>query len=136
MGQQDVLARLRHRTVHRRHHENRTVHLSSSSDHILHIVSVSGTVHVGVVTILRFVLHMRRIDGNSTSSLFGRFIDLVVRRKFGQVLLSKNLCNRSGQRRFPVVYVPNRSNVAVRLLSLVRNTADRCKGRKNAATSN
>ena len=51
--QQDVLARLRHRTVHRRHHQDRAVHLRRARDHVLHVVGMPGAVHVRVVALVR-----------------------------------------------------------------------------------
>ena len=48
-----VLPRLRHRTVRRTHHQNRTVHLRRTRDHVLHIVRMTRTVNVRVVTICR-----------------------------------------------------------------------------------
>ena len=39
--QQDVLARLRHRAVDRRHHQDRAVHLRRARDHVLHVVGVA-----------------------------------------------------------------------------------------------
>ena len=136
MGEQNVLAGLRHRAVHSRNHQNGSVHLRSTRDHVLHIIGVAGAIDVGVVTVLRFVLHMRRVDGDSTSTLFGSFIDLIVCRKLGQILLGKNLRDSSGQSRLSVIDVSNRSDIAVRLLSLVRNTADRCKSGEDTATDN
>src|SRR6185503_48024 len=50
-GEQNVLARLRHRAVSGCHHQNRAVHLRRARDHVLHIVSVARTVNVGIVTI-------------------------------------------------------------------------------------
>src|SRR5690606_21339908 len=47
--QQNMLARLRHRTIRRRYHQNRTVHLRRTRDHVLHIVRMPRTVHVRVV---------------------------------------------------------------------------------------
>lgn len=83
MGEQDVLAGLGHRTVHSGHNQNGSIHLGSTRDHVLHIIGVAGAIDVGVVTVLRFVLHMRRVDGDSASTLFGSFIDLIVCRKLG-----------------------------------------------------
>src|ERR1041384_1175931 len=48
--QKDVLACLRHRPVCSCHHQDRTVHLRRTRDHVLHVVGVSGTVNVRVVT--------------------------------------------------------------------------------------
>ena len=47
--QQDVLPRLRHRPVRRRHHQDRAVHLRRARDHVLHVVGVPRAVHVRVV---------------------------------------------------------------------------------------
>ena len=60
--QQDVLPRLRHRPVRRRHHQDRPVHLRRPRDHVLHVVGVPRTVHVRVVPLLRLVLHVARRD--------------------------------------------------------------------------
>ena len=40
-GEQDVLARLRHRAVGRRDHEDRAVHLRRAGDHVLDVVGVA-----------------------------------------------------------------------------------------------
>src|SRR5260221_659043 len=58
--QQHVLPRLRHRPVHRAHHENPAVHLRGPRDHVLDVVGVPRAVHVRVVPIRRAVLHVRR----------------------------------------------------------------------------
>ena len=55
-GKQDVLARLRHRAVHRGDHQDRAVHLRGAGDHVLHVVGVSWAVDVRVVTIGCLVL--------------------------------------------------------------------------------
>jgi len=44
----------------------RTVHLRSARNHVLDIVSVAGTVDVGVMPLGRLVLHMRGVDGDFT----------------------------------------------------------------------
>jgi hypothetical protein len=41
-GEQDVLARLRHRAVGRGDHEDRAVHLRGARDHVLDVVGVPG----------------------------------------------------------------------------------------------
>ena len=48
-GEQDVLARLGHRPVGRGDHQNRAVHLGGAGDHVLDVVGVARTVHVGIV---------------------------------------------------------------------------------------
>jgi hypothetical protein len=41
-GEQDVLARLRHRAVGGRDHQDRAVHLGGARDHVLDVVGVPG----------------------------------------------------------------------------------------------
>src|SRR5581483_2401595 len=74
---QDVLPRLRHRAVGRRDHEDRAVHLRGARDHVLDVVGVTGAVDVRVVTVLRLVLHVRRVDRDAALPLFRRLVDLV-----------------------------------------------------------
>ena len=74
-----MLARLRHRAVRRRHHQNRAVHLRRARDHVLHVVRVPRTVHVRVVPRSRLVLHVRRRNRDAARLLFRRLVDLVIR---------------------------------------------------------
>ena len=50
-GQQDVLARLGHRAVGGRDHQDRAVHLGGAGDHVLDVVGVARAVDVGVVAV-------------------------------------------------------------------------------------
>src|SRR5690606_12114996 len=117
-GQQNVLARLRHRTVGRRHHQNRTVHLRRTRDHVLHVVRVPRAVHVRVVPRLRLVLHVRRVDRDPTRLLLRRVVDLVVAPRLPTKLLREHRRDRRRQRRLAVVHVTNRPHVHVRLRTL------------------
>ena len=56
--QKNVLARLRHRTVRRRDHEDRAVHLRGARDHVLDVIGVARRVNVRVVPRSRLVLGM------------------------------------------------------------------------------
>ena len=51
--QQDVLARLRHRAVRGRAHQDRAVHLRRTGDHVLDVVRVPRAIHVRVVAVRR-----------------------------------------------------------------------------------
>src|SRR5690606_24351729 len=77
-GQQDVLASLRHGAVSSRADQDRAVHLGSTGDHVLHIVSVTRAVDVCVVTNRGVVLYVRGVDGDATSLFFRRVVDLIV----------------------------------------------------------
>ena len=116
--QQYVLARLRHRSVRRTHHQDRTVHLGRSRDHVLHVVRVPRTVYVRVVTVRTLVLHVRRRNRYPALALLRGIVNLVVRRNLTSVLLRHHLrqCRRQG--RLAMVNVTNRPDVYMRLRSL------------------
>ncbi len=82
-GQQHVLLGLRHRAVGGGHHQDRAVHLRRTGDHVLDVVGVTRGVDVGVVTLLRRVLDVRDVDGDTALTLFRRLVDLVERRTPG-----------------------------------------------------
>src|SRR5450631_4331785 len=114
--QQDVLARLRHRAVRGRHHQDRAVHLRRARDHVLDVVRVPGAVDVRVVPLLRLVLHVRDRDRDAALSLFGRLVDLVVRQELREALFRQHLGDRRRQRRLAVVDVTDRPDVQVGLV--------------------
>src|ERR1700751_4163035 len=58
--------------VRGRHSQNRAIHLRSTRDHVLHVVGVAGAIYVRVVTLVRLVLHVRRIDRDPARLLFRR----------------------------------------------------------------
>src|SRR5207247_11459345 len=74
-GEKDVLTGLRHRAISSRANQDRTVHLSSAGDHVLHIVSVTGAVDMRVVTLVGLVLNVSRIDGDAALLLLGSSVD-------------------------------------------------------------
>ncbi|EIW94272.1 hypothetical protein HMPREF1322_1798 [Porphyromonas gingivalis W50] len=53
-----MLASLRHRAVCSCYNDYSTVHLSSTGNHVLHIVGVTRTVYVSVVTISCLVFNV------------------------------------------------------------------------------
>src|SRR5262249_13245832 len=69
-------------------------------------------------TLVRRVLHVRRVDRDTPRLLLRRVVDLVVRLRRRQTLLRQNQRNRRRQRRLPVIHVPNRPNVHVRLAAI------------------
>ncbi len=117
-GEQDVLARLRHRTVGRRDDEDRAVHLRRAGDHVLDVVRVTGTVDVGVVTVLRLVLDVRGGDRDPAFLLLGRVVDLREGARFRASVLGQDRRDGSGQRRLAMVDVTDGPDVDVRLVAL------------------
>src|SRR5450830_1704826 len=114
-GQQDVFTGLGHRAVSSRAHQDSAVHLSGASDHVLHIVSVAGAVHVSVVAVGGFVLNVGGVDGDTAGLFFGRCVDLVVSLGFAAELGCQNGSDRSRQGGLAVVNVTDGADVHVRL---------------------
>src|SRR5207249_4097815 len=75
--EEDVLARLGHRTVGGRDDEDRAVHLRRAGDHVLDVVGVAGAVDVRVVALIRLVLDMGDRDGDAALLLFRSVVDRV-----------------------------------------------------------
>src|SRR5690606_17375502 len=93
------------------------VHLGGTGDHVLHVVRVTGAVHVRVVAALGLVLHVRDGDGDTALALLRGLVDVLERRERVEVrvLVVQNLGNRRGQRGFTVVDVTDGADVYVRL---------------------
>src|SRR3954454_6966890 len=117
-GEQDVLARLGHRAVRRRDHEDRAVHLRGARDHVLHVVGVTGTVDVRVVTVLRLVLDMGGRDRDAARLLLRRVVDLLEGPCLTAPLLRQDLGDRRGQGRLAMVDVTDGADVDMRLVPL------------------
>ena len=113
--QQNVLACLRHRTISRRYNQNRAVHLRRAGDHVLHIIRVTGTINVRIVTVRRLILNVRRRNRDATRTLLRCLVNLIIGLKLSAASLGHNLRNRRRQRRLAVVNMANRANVHVRL---------------------
>src|SRR3954447_18448158 len=116
--EQDVLAGLRHRAVGGRDHEDRAVHLGGARDHVLHVVGVTGAVDVGVVTVLRLVLNVRRSDRDPALLLLRSVVDLLEAHRLAADLLRQHLGDRRGKCGLTVVDVADGAYVDVRLIAL------------------
>ncbi len=104
---------LRHGAVSSGNNQDGTVHLSSTGDHILYIVSVPRAVNVCIVSGLGFIFNVGGINGNTTFSFFRSLIDVSVSfesgfaaRSFGQ-----DLGDGRSQGRLAMVNVTNGPNV-------------------------
>ena len=91
-AQQHVLLGLRHRPVHRRHHQYPRVHLRCPRYHVFHVVDVSRAVHVRVVPCLGLVLQGSGVDGDASGLFLGGLINFGVFYVLGLLLGSEILC--------------------------------------------
>src|ERR1019366_6050806 len=118
LHEQNVLAGLRHRAIGGRDDQDRPVHLGGTGDHVLDVVGVTGTVHVGVVTVLRLVLDVGSGDRDPAFLLLGRIVDLREGAGFRSSVLGQDGRYGSGQRRLAMVDVTDGPDVDVRLVAL------------------
>ena len=117
-GQKDVLFCLSHNTVCSSYYKDSSVHLCSTSDHVLYIVSMAWAVNVCIVSFLCLILNVCSRDCDTTLSLFRSFIDIF------EVLSSvsfysgrKYFCDSCGQSCFTMVNVADGTNVTMRFCS-------------------
>src|SRR5674476_239793 len=73
-----MLSRLRHWAVSCGDYQDCAIHLGSAGDHVLDIVSMSGAVYVGIMTMCGFILHMGCIDCDTTGFFFRGFVDICI----------------------------------------------------------
>ena len=109
-----MLVGLGHRTVRCGNHQNRTVHLSGTRYHVLHIVGVSRAVYVRIVAVGGLVLHVRGVDRDTALLLLGGVVDRVERTEFRQTLLGQNGRDSCGKGGLTVVNVTDGTDVHMR----------------------
>ena len=114
-----MLTGLGHGTVGGGHHENGTVHLCSTGDHVLDVVGVARAVHVGIVTLFSLIFHMGGSNGDAALFFFRCVVDLIVGNEFAAFLQAGNLGNGRGQCGFTMVDVTNGTNVDMRLCAFI-----------------
>ena len=113
-SEKDVLTCLRHRAVRSRNNEDSTVHLSSTSDHVLDVVSVARAVNVSIVTSCCLILNVCCVDRDTTSSLLRCAVDLGIILELSAANERKILCDSSCECGLTVVNVTNGADVYVR----------------------
>ena len=116
-GEQDVLTGLWHWAVGSSYNQDSTIHLCSTGDHVLNVVSMSWAVNVSVVSFCSLVLNVRSVDGDTTFSLFWSFIDVSVVFEFSLTFEGQSFGDSSSQSSFTVVNVTDGTNVNMWLVS-------------------
>ena len=108
-----MLTGLGHRAVSRGNNQDSAVHLSSTGDHVLDIVSMAGAVNVGIVAGLGVILNVSGVDGDAALSLLGSLINVGVVHILGLALKSQHLRDSGSQSSLAMVNVTNGTNVYV-----------------------
>ena len=72
-----MLSCLSHNTIGSSYNQDSAVHLGSTSNHVLNIVSMSWAVNVCIVSLLGLILNVSSRDGDTTLSLFWSLIDIL-----------------------------------------------------------
>ena len=107
-----MLAGLLQRAVGTGNDEDRSVHLSSTGDHVLHVVGVARAVDVRIVARRGLVLNVTGVDRDTSRLLFGGVVDLIVRHEVDRAVgQRKVLRDRGGQGGLTVVNVTDGTNV-------------------------
>lgn len=89
--------RVIHLSVTGSYHYHSTIHKSSTSDHVLDVISVTRTINMGIVASRCFVFDVRRRDGDTTFPLLRGFIDGSIIQKLCEALLGLSFCDGRGQ---------------------------------------
>ena len=105
-------------TVVSSNNDDSSVHLSSTCDHVLDVVSVARAVDVCIVSVVRLILDVSGVDGDSSGLLLWSVVDLVVAQKLVTELSCAIHCNCGCKSCFTVVNVTDGTNVYVWLGSL------------------
>ena len=113
-----MLTGLGHRAIGRGNHQNRAVHLRGAGNHVLYIVGMARAVYMRIVALIRLILHVRSVDGNTSFSLFRSLINIAIFGIGSLTLKCQHLGNRSGQSGLTMVNVANGTNVNMGFVSL------------------
>src|ERR1700712_2158813 len=79
-------------------HNDSTIHKSSTSNHVFDVISVAGTVDVGIVAVFRLILDVRSCNCDTTFTLFGCLVNLAIVEELCQSLFCLSFCDSCCER--------------------------------------
>ena len=113
-SKKDMLSGLCHNTIGSSYNEDSTIHLCSTSDHVLYIVSMSWAVYMSIVTFLCLILYVSCRNCDTTLSFFWSFINILeISSIISLYSVSQYLCDSSCQCCFTMVYMTDSTNVTM-----------------------
>src|SRR6266571_554702 len=116
--QQNVLARLRHRTIGRRDHQNRAIHLRRARNHVLDVIRVPRAIDVRIMPLVGLIFHVGRGDGDAAGFFFRRVINRIKRPELDLgIVFLQHLGDGRRQRGLAMINVTNGAYVHVRLIA-------------------
>ena len=113
-----MLLCLSHSTICCSNNDDSTIHLSSTCDHVLDVVSVTRAVHVSIVSVLGLILDVSCVDCDTTLLLFWCIVDCIISKGLVSEQLSAVHCDSCCECGLTMVNVTDGSYVYVWLSSL------------------
>ena len=113
-----MLLCLSHSTICCSNNDDSTIHLSSTCDHVLDVVSVTRAVDVSIVSVFRLILNVSCVDCDTTFLLFWCVVDCIISKGLVSEQLCTMHCDSCCECGLTMVNVTNGSYVYVWLSSL------------------
>jgi hypothetical protein len=86
-----------HLSIASSYYNNSSVHTSSTSNHVLDIISVTGAVDVSIMSVVGLVLDMGGGDGDTTLALLRGLVNGAIIEEVREALFCLTLCDSGGQ---------------------------------------